>query len=171
MHPEIIRDSPGKCPGCGMDLIQKTGTHADHDMTSMSHVNHEAAMTNPQMAKQMEADMRQRFFISLALTIPIVLYSTMGEMLFGISLPSPIPKNILLFLFVGFSAGSLIGAAFLHLLPEALGRTSTTNVFLATILGFVLFFLLEKYLYWRHCHDGICDVHTFTYLNLIGDAN
>lgn len=110
MHPEIVRDSPGKCPGCGMDLIQKTGTHADHDMTSMSHVNHEAAMTNPQMAKQMEADMRQRFFISLALTIPIVLYSTMGEMLFGISLPSPIPKNLLLFLLttpVVFWTGSI----------------------------------------------------------------
>jgi zinc and cadmium transporter len=29
---------------------------------------------------------------------------------------------------------------------------------------------LEKYFYWRHCHNGICDVHAFTYLNLIGDG-
>ncbi|MDO8742621.1 MAG: copper-translocating P-type ATPase [bacterium] len=73
--------------------------HAGHDvMSHMSHMDHEAAMTNPQMAEEMERDMRKRFFISLALTIPIVLYSTMGEMLFGISLPSPIPKNLLLFI-------------------------------------------------------------------------
>ncbi len=78
--------------------------------------------------------------------------------------------NKLLFLFVGFSAGALIGAAFLHLLPEALEHTAAPNVFLSTIFGFVLFFLLEKYLYWRHCHDGVCDVHTFTYLNLVGDG-
>lgn len=78
--------------------------------------------------------------------------------------------NKILFLFVGFSAGALIGAAFLHLLPEALEHTAASNVFLSTIFGFVLFFLLEKYLYWRHCHDGVCDVHTFTYLNLVGDG-
>ncbi|MDP2938551.1 MAG: ZIP family metal transporter [Candidatus Omnitrophota bacterium] len=78
--------------------------------------------------------------------------------------------NKVLFLLVGFSAGSLIGAAFLHLLPEALEQTPSSSVFLAAIVGFVLFFILEKYLYWRHCHEGVCDIHTFTYLNLIGDG-
>jgi zinc and cadmium transporter len=29
---------------------------------------------------------------------------------------------------------------------------------------------MERYFYWRHCHAGICDVHVFTYLNLIGDG-
>jgi len=29
---------------------------------------------------------------------------------------------------------------------------------------------MEKYLYWRHCHKGECEIHTFTYLNLIGDG-
>ncbi len=76
----------------------------------MSHADHEAAMTNPQMAKQMEVDMRRRFFVALALTIPIVFYSPMGEMLFHISLWSPIPKTLLLFLLttpVVFWAGSI----------------------------------------------------------------
>jgi Cu2+-exporting ATPase len=72
--------------------------HIGHDMQKMSGMDHERAMTDPAMAKQMEADMRRRFFISLALTIPIVLYSPMGEMLFNITLPSPLPKNVLLFL-------------------------------------------------------------------------
>lgn len=75
----------------------------------------------------------------------------------------------ILFLLIGFAAGGLIGGAFLHLMPEALER-SQTNVFLYVILGFISFFILEKYFYWRHCHNGICDVHIFTYLNLIGDG-
>ena len=34
----------------------------------------------------------------------------------------------------------------------------------------LLFFVLEKFLYWYHCHKGKCDVHTFQYLNLFGDG-
>ncbi len=100
MHPEVIKNEPGRCPACGMELIpqQQEPSHEGHDMSSMSHMDHERAMTDPAIAKQMEADMRRRFLVSLALTIPIVLYSTMGEMLFGISFPSLIPKNVLLFL-------------------------------------------------------------------------
>ncbi len=72
--------------------------HAGHDMSKMSHMDHEAAMTSPQMAKAMEADMRRRFFISLALAIPIIFYSQVGENIFGIELPSPIPVDWLLLL-------------------------------------------------------------------------
>ncbi len=78
--------------------------------------------------------------------------------------------NKILFLFIGFSAGALIGGAFLHLIPEGLEQGNPQRVFLYTILGFTLFFLLEKYLHWRHCHDEICEIHPFTYLNLIGDG-
>jgi len=77
--------------------------------------------------------------------------------------------KILLFL-VGFAAGGLIGGSFLHLLPEAMERGGSTTVWYFTIIGFSFFFLMEKYFYWRHCHDGICDTHTFTYLNLMGDG-
>ncbi len=78
--------------------------------------------------------------------------------------------KVILFLLIAFSAGALIGGAFLHLIPEALEKAQVQTVFFFVISGFVLFFVLEKYLYWRHCHDGICHTHTFTYLNLIGDA-
>lgn len=72
--------------------------HEAHDMKHMSHHDHEAAMTDPRMAKQMEADMRRRFWIALILTVPIILYSPLGEKIFGLRLPSPIPVNWLLFL-------------------------------------------------------------------------
>ncbi|MDD5574932.1 MAG: ZIP family metal transporter [Candidatus Omnitrophica bacterium] len=77
----------------------------------------------------------------------------------------------MLLLFVGFGAGGLIGGAFLHLMPEAVEKTGDAlQVFTYVILGFVFFFILEKYLYWRHCHKGKCEIHAFTYLNLIGDG-
>ncbi len=99
MHPEVRKTEPGKCPGCGMDLIpekKSAGAHADHDMQKMSHMDHESAMTNPQMAKKMERDMRRRFWISLLLSIPIFLYSPVGTNIFKLSLPTPIPINWLL---------------------------------------------------------------------------
>lgn len=67
--------------------------HGTHDMKAMSRMDHEKAMTDPAMAKQMEADMRRRFWISLVFTIPIVLYSSLGEWLIGFALPTPIPVN------------------------------------------------------------------------------
>jgi zinc and cadmium transporter len=70
---------------------------------------------------------------------------------------------------VGFAAGALIGGAFLHLLPETVQISTDTNVFLSLSFGFFLFFLLEK-LVWRHCHKIKCEIHTFAYMNLIGDG-
>ncbi|MCM8765764.1 MAG: ZIP family metal transporter [Candidatus Omnitrophica bacterium] len=73
---------------------------------------------------------------------------------------------------VGFSAGGLMGGSFFHLLPEALEEIKEINfVFLNLILGFIIFFVLERYLRWRHCHKGEkCEIHPFTYLNLFGDG-
>lgn len=79
--------------------------------------------------------------------------------------------NKILVLLIGFSAGALIGAAFLHLLPEALEESGgNSSIFIHVIVGFVVFFILERYFYWRHCHDGVCEIHAFTYLSLIGDG-
>jgi zinc and cadmium transporter len=72
---------------------------------------------------------------------------------------------------VGFSSGTLLGGAFLHLLPESLNpENDPTNVFWYVMVGIVIFFALEKFLYWRHCHEKECPTHTFVYLNLIGDG-
>lgn len=84
-----------------MDLIPKEktsgGEHAGHDFEKVSHMDHEAAMTNPQMAKAMEADMRRRFWISFVLSIPIFLLSPVGANLLGIHIFNPQITNWVLF--------------------------------------------------------------------------
>jgi len=107
MHSEVRKTEPGKCSGCWMDLVptstkatpgksQKADAHNNHDMQKMSHIDHESAMTNPQMAKKMERDMRRRFLISFFLSIPIFLYSPVGINFFGLHLPTPIATNWIL---------------------------------------------------------------------------
>jgi zinc and cadmium transporter len=71
---------------------------------------------------------------------------------------------------VSLSAGTLMGGAFLHLLPEALEVLDTKLVFLLTLSSFVGFFLIERVLHWHHCHDSEHEKHTVGEMNLIGDG-
>jgi zinc and cadmium transporter len=99
------------------------------------------------------------FIVSLISLIGIFTLAIKDELLHKI-----------LFSLVGFSAGALIGSAFLHILPEVLEKTQSMPVFYYLILGLVSFFLMERYFYWRHCHVEDCNIHPFTYLNLFGEA-
>ena len=55
---------------------------------------------------------------------------------------------------VSFAVGALLGAVFLELLPHALEHGSTQQVMLTVLAGLLLFFLLEKFVLWRHSHDA-----------------
>jgi len=88
---------------------------------------------------------------------------------FSLAMAKESVKKILLFL-VGLSAGTLMGGAFLHLLPEALKEMQINNVFGILLLAFIIFFCIEKVFHWRHCHDEECNVHSFGPMNLIGDS-
>jgi zinc and cadmium transporter len=73
--------------------------------------------------------------------------------------------------FVGFASGTLLGGAFFDLLPEAVNMISPPiTIFYFVVLGIIMFFSLEKFLYWRHCHEEECEVHTFAYVSLVGDG-
>ncbi len=63
MHPEIVRNAPGSCPICGMALELRTVTAQDTE--------------NPELT-----DMNSRFWVGLALTVPVFVMA-MGEMLPG----------------------------------------------------------------------------------------
>lgn len=72
---------------------------------------------------------------------------------------------------VSYAVGTLLGAAFLGMLPRALEGGNRRAVLSTTLLGLVLFFTLEKWVLWRHCHQPECDIHSSAGpLILIGDA-
>jgi zinc and cadmium transporter len=74
---------------------------------------------------------------------------------------------------VSFAVGGLFGDTFIHLLPEAftkLGANLTTSLYI--IAGILIFFILEKFIRWRHCHVPSSEghLHPVVTLNLIGDG-
>ena len=73
MHPHILQDAPGKCPLCGMNL-EPIANHSNHDNHS-NHSNHTG----------MIADFRRRFYVVLALTVPIMLLSPMIQQFMGVN--------------------------------------------------------------------------------------
>jgi len=81
--------------------------------------------------------------------------------------------NKLLLFFVSFSAGALFGGAFFHLLPEAVEQHGFgLQVSLYLILGILTFFVLEKFIYWRHCHIPTSKQHPHpvAFMNVVGDG-
>ncbi|MEM3730472.1 MAG: ZIP family metal transporter [Candidatus Bathyarchaeia archaeon] len=106
--------------------------------------------------------------IAILTAVTIVSLTSFIGIIF-IGLKEKLLKRILTGL-VGFASGTLLGGALLHLLPEAANSDNTLAPFYYVILGVVAFFALEKFLYWRHCHEEECPVHMFVYLNLIGDG-
>ncbi|NMC68903.1 MAG: ZIP family metal transporter [Myxococcales bacterium] len=73
---------------------------------------------------------------------------------------------------VAFSAGSLLGGAFFHMLPAALHETGHgAGPFVWMVAGFTVFLGVEQFLHWHHCHHETADCHaTLPPLILLGDA-
>ena len=74
---------------------------------------------------------------------------------------------------ISYAVGTLLGVALLALLPEALEHVKPASALTALLVGVLAFFLLEKFVLWRHCHDTHeCEVHTSSAASLviIGDA-
>lgn len=73
---------------------------------------------------------------------------------------------------VAFAAGSLLGGAFLHMIPAGLAAYGNRDTFYYWILaGFVAFFALEQLLHWHHCHRANAPCRRpLTYLILLGDG-
>jgi zinc and cadmium transporter len=136
------------------------------------------------------------FNILLAVTI-ISLISLVG--VFALSMRKKLLKKIL-FILVAFAAGTLLGSAFFDLLPGALEETmhheglhhdeheelfeihedeeesyNFLPLFLAVISGILCFFIIERFIFWHHCHHNFDNLAknkpcTFTHMNLIGDG-
>ncbi len=74
---------------------------------------------------------------------------------------------------ISYAVGTLLGVSLLALLPQALGGLPPTTALGTLLAGVLSFFLLEKLVLWRHCHDTTdCEVHTSSAASLVivGDA-
>lgn len=99
--------------------------HAHHEAAATEGMSHD--MSDPVMAKAMERDMRDRFLLALALTIPTVLYSPLAADFFGLNLPSGIPVNWLMLItttpIVWWSGWIFIGGAYKSLKRRSLNMS------------------------------------------------
>jgi zinc and cadmium transporter len=106
--------------------------------------------------------------VVVAILLSVLLTSLVSLVgIFSLLLKEEVLKRLLK-TFVAFASGTLLGAAFLDLLPEATEHGDFTLTY--ALLGIVLFFIVEGVIRWHHCHEERCEVHSFTYLNLIGDG-
>ena len=79
----------------------------------------------------------------------------------------------LLLVLVSFSVGTLFGSTFFHLLPEAFREQGFGPAVPAwTLAGLLLFFVLEKFIHWRHCHVPASreHPHPVVFMNFVGDG-
>ena len=81
-------------------------------------------------------------------------------------------RKLLVPYLIAYATGTLLTAALLGLIPHALKHISPQQTLGTVLIGIVLFFILEKILVWRHCHDSECieHHHTTAPLILLGDA-
>lgn len=71
---------------------------------------------------------------------------------------------------LALAAGTLMADAFFHLLPESAESLGLKTSLEVAFLAFMLFFVIEKIFQWRHCHKENCHIHSFGYMNLLGDS-
>jgi Cu2+-exporting ATPase len=88
MHPEVVKDAPGQCPKCGMNLVpvppNKVSTQSaahhhhgemTHDTNTQKH-DHRSGGTHAHHAGMID-EFKKRFYVVLILTIPIMALSPM----------------------------------------------------------------------------------------------
>ena len=91
---------------------------------------------------------------SLAFYLPTVIFiSLVGSFL-------PLLRELsqrALALLLSFSAGVLLGAVFFHMLPET--RVLSENIGLPILTGFLLIFVMERFVFVHACEERACDIH------------
>jgi Cu+-exporting ATPase len=114
MHPQILRDAPGACPICGMALEPRTVTAEE--------------IENPELT-----DMKRRFWISAALTAPLLLLA-MGHMLPGFGFVHAIPVRARAFLELALATPVAVWGAWpFYQRAVASVRSRSLNMF--TLIG------------------------------------
>lgn len=112
--------------------------------------------------------MTHPLILSVLATTGLALLSLAGVAFVALATKA---RKTILFVLVACAAGAMMSGAFFHLMPEASEAVGHFHAAVSVFVGFGAFFLLERFLYWHHCHHGgDCHVHPYTTLSLVGDT-
>jgi zinc and cadmium transporter len=107
----------------------------------------------------------------------VIVFSLLGSVgaIFGAAILLVVPETMrgrLLPGMLSYATGTLLGAAFLGMIPDGLERAPAIAISGTVLAGIFGFFLLEKLMLWRNCHDKSCMAHSHQggALILVGDA-
>lgn len=112
----------------------------------------------------------QIWIYTLGSVLIVSIISLAGVFTFGIKEKKL--QKILAYI-IAFAAGTLLGDAFIHLIPEIVEDKGFTLLISSYILiGIVSSFSIEKFVHWRHCHHPTSKEHPhpLTTMNLVGDS-
>lgn len=110
------------------------------------------------------------------LVLWVIAFSILGSvgviLLVGMFLLFPEAiQDILVPCLISYATGTLLAASLLGLIPHALEHSEPSLILSTVLAGIIMFFLLEKLIIWRHCHDAECEVHSAAGpMIIIGDA-
>ncbi|MBI3232119.1 MAG: ZIP family metal transporter [Candidatus Doudnabacteria bacterium] len=108
------------------------------------------------------------WFNTLISVFVVSLISLVGVFTLAMS-PERLKKWLLSL--VSFSAGALLGDAFIHILPEIAEAGWPENASLYLLAGIIVFFVLERFVLWHHSHSEHEEsIHSYTYLSLLSDG-
>lgn len=112
----------------------------------------------------------------MSLFATIILWSIAGGVLsvlvagLFLLIPTGLQQRILPAM-ISYATGALLAGALIGLIPEALQQAPAHTVLSLVLAGILMFFILEKLVLWRHCHDDDCHTHSAAApLIVIGDA-
>lgn len=97
----------------------------------------------------------------LLILLANLLVSFISIFTFGLLSINHKKLNSFLLVFIAFAAGALLGDAFIHILPESSAIIGGAPAFIVALLGFSIFFLLEKILHYHHCPETNCENQDF----------
>ncbi len=98
-------------------------------------------MSDPRMAASMEADMKRRFLVALALSIPVIAISPLGTLLLGREIPLPVERNWAMLAFA--TPVALWASSVFHLGAWRAIRTGVLNMAVLVSLGILVSYLFS----------------------------
>lgn len=152
MHPEVVRDKPGMCPECGMNLVPvkagkvRPATHVGHQGQGEfnKHVGHSTNI------------FRAKFWVSLALSFPVVMYSDITQVLIQWQAPTfpgsrfvPLVLSSIIFFYGGWV---FVASAYRELRAKLPGMMTLISLAIATAYLYSIYVVISgegRDLFWE----------------------